>query len=171
MNRLTFSLSVLATLLLPACATTAGKEFSVANTQRVRSGVTHQATVLQLLGEPYGRSIAPDGKEIWSYTFTTSAPDTVESSDFPDFISFYKALFGTLRSSGETRQLAIEFQGELVSKCALRTMSDSREVTAGMLWGGRSINATTVPKNSAAVMTTCGDIPGAMANAPHSTAR
>jgi outer membrane protein assembly factor BamE (lipoprotein component of BamABCDE complex) len=169
MKRLALAVPVLALLLLPACANTGGKEFNAANSQRIRSGATDKATVRQLLGEPLERSVAPDGRETWSYAYTMPRPNA-QDSGFPDPVTFYTALFGTLPSSRETREVAVVFEGETVARCELLATSTPVDVTDASAWGSRSVRgATQRPGNSA--RTTCGDLPVAVAEAKRTAVR
>ena len=145
-------------MLLPACATTSGRDFPAYNTLHIHSGVTDKATVQQLLGKPYAQSVAADGNETWSYAYTTPRPNTGEW-DFPDAASFYKGLFGTLPAWVETRKATITFQGELVSSCRLLDTSTPIDTTTGaMAWANRAFTGA-APYRATAQQTTCGDQP------------
>ena len=132
-------------IVMVACTSTQGKKVDVSNTTKIHSGVTTKADVIKTIGNPLRRNIAPNGTEVWYYTYS-SATST------PGLSMFFLGAFGKQHVTRESQSITIMFTGDTVTSC--RVTVASSDVSGNLIEIGSGTGQTGVTTSA-----NCGDLP------------
>lgn len=119
--------------LLTACTSTIqqGQQFSVDGAHQIRVG-SDKASVERALGQNYSRSIATNGEELWTYSFSTSTGGGSAINYIP-----VVGMLAPVETQSTTQAVEVYFKGNTVSRCWL-TVSHAGGSVA--LLGNTNIN-------------------------------